>query len=185
MFALIGGGCRSGKSAFALERARALGARRTFLATGQAFDDEMRARIARHRAERADDFVTVEAPVELAAALAGLDAAATDVVVVDCLTLWLSNLLLADLDDAHILAATDTLARVLATCRFHVLLVTNEVGMGVVPESALGRRFRDLTGFAHQRLAAVADEIYAAMLGCVVRLRPAPLVLVAPAEPRP
>ena len=85
MFALIGGGCRSGKSAFALTRAHELGAhggRRTFVATGQAFDDEMRARIARHRAEREDDFVTVEAPVELTAALEAIDADATDVVVV-------------------------------------------------------------------------------------------------------
>ena len=175
---LVGGGCRSGKSAFALRRARALGERperRVFLATGQAFDDEMRARIAAHRAERGDDFVTREAPTALVEAIAALDPARVDVVLVDCLTLWLSNLLLADWSEARIRAEIDRLVEVSAARRVHILLVTNEVGMGVVPESALGRRFRDLAGIAHQRLAAVADEIHAALLGCVLRLHPGPV----------
>ncbi len=186
---LVGGGCRSGKSAFALDLARRLGPRRVFLATGQAFDDEMRARIATHRVERgADDFETVEEPVALVETLAALrerGAAAPHVVLVDCLTLWLSNLLLADLPDARIHAEIDRLVALLAVPgrRFDVLLVTSEVGLGVVPESALGRRFRDLAGRAHQRLAAAADEIYAALLGCVLRLRPTPLELVAPRAP--
>jgi adenosylcobinamide kinase/adenosylcobinamide-phosphate guanylyltransferase len=177
---LVGGGCRSGKSTFALARTKALGERRVFLATGQAFDDEMRARIDRHRDERGDSFATVEAPVELAGALAAIDPRRTDAVLVDCLTLWLSNLMLAERADADILAEVDRLVDVLTPRRFHVVLVTNEVGMGVVPESALGRRFRDLAGFTHQRVAAAADEIYAAMLGCVLRLRPGPVDLVAP-----
>jgi adenosylcobinamide kinase/adenosylcobinamide-phosphate guanylyltransferase len=178
---LVGGGCRSGKSTFALARARALGARRVFLATGQAFDGEMRARIAAHRDERGDDFITVEEPVALVGQLARLGAAASaDAVLVDCLTLWLSNLMLADWSDTRIRAEIERLVAELSRRRVGTVLVTNEVGMGVVPESALGRRFRDLAGFAHQRLAAAADEVYAAMLGCVLRLRPGPVEMVAP-----
>jgi adenosylcobinamide kinase/adenosylcobinamide-phosphate guanylyltransferase len=172
---LVGGGVRSGKSAFALARAEVLGARRVFVATGEALDGEMEARITRHRAERGRRFATVEAPVELAAALGDIDDA--DVVVVDCLTLWLSNLLVRDEPAARVLARIDELAAVLVRRRFHAVLVTNEVGMGVVPPSPLGRAFRDLAGVAHQRLAACADELHLAILGTVVRLRPAPIAL--------
>ncbi len=175
---LVGGGCRSGKSSFALRRARELAPapeRRVFLATGQAFDDEMRARIAIHRADRGGDFVTFEEPVRVVETIAALDPARTDAVLVDCLTLWLSNLLLADATDAAILADVDRLVTAAAERRVSTILVTNEVGMGVVPESALGRRFRDLAGFAHQRLAAAADEVYAAIMGCVLRVHPGPV----------
>lgn len=169
---VVGGGVRSGKSAFALARAEELGARRIFVATGEALDAEMDDRIARHRAERGDRFATVEAPVELPATLAGLDA---DVVLVDCLTLWLSNLLVRDEPPARILARIDELVAALARRRFHAIVVTNEVGMGVVPPSPLGRAFRDLAGTAHQRLAACADELHFAVLGTVLRLRPSPI----------
>ena len=170
---LVGGGVRSGKSAFALALARRLGQRRTFVATAQALDDEMRTRIATHAQERGSDFETVEAPLELSAALRGVTA--TDVVVVDCLTLWLSNLLLRGDTQGDIEAAVEELARVVDARRFHCVLVTNEVGMGVVPESALGRAFRDVTGRAHQRLSRVADEIYFAVLGTMLRIRPEPV----------
>jgi adenosylcobinamide kinase / adenosylcobinamide-phosphate guanylyltransferase len=174
---LIGGGVRSGKSAFALAMARQLGARRAFVATAQPFDDEMRQRIAAHRTEREDDFATVEAPLELVGALAALAAAPPDVVVVDCLTLWLSNLLLRGDSPEAIALEVSRLAEVLSTSPFHAILVTNEVGMGVVPESALGRAFRDVAGRAHQALARRADRIYLAALGCILRLRPAPITL--------
>jgi adenosylcobinamide kinase/adenosylcobinamide-phosphate guanylyltransferase len=167
---LVGGGARSGKSRFALGYARHLGARRTFVATAQGLDDEMRARIASHRLERGNAFITLEAPVELPGALAELE---TDVVVVDCLTLWLSNLLLAGVPDLD--ERVEALTAVLARRRFHALVVSNEVGMGVVPETALGRIFRDLTGRAHQRLARAADEVYLAAMGLVLRLHPAPV----------
>jgi adenosylcobinamide kinase/adenosylcobinamide-phosphate guanylyltransferase len=170
---LIGGGVRSGKSRFALAYARRLGARRVFLATAQAFDEEMRARIDRHREERAQGFLTIEEPVALPEALGGC--AATEVVVVDCLTLWLSNLLCAPLAPEEILRRVDELVRVAAARAAPTLVVTNEVGMGIVPETPLGRAFRDLAGTAHQRLAAAADEIYAALLGTILRLHPAPL----------
>jgi adenosylcobinamide kinase/adenosylcobinamide-phosphate guanylyltransferase len=173
--ALVGGGARSGKSAFALARARAFGPRRTFVATAQALDREMRERIARHIEERGGSFETVEAPFELSAAVASLRD--VDAVVIDCLTLWLSNLLVRGDGPDRIEDQVDALVRTLVQAPFHVVLVTNEVGMGVVPESALGRVFRDLAGRTHQRIAARADEIYAAMLGCIVRLRPAPVAL--------
>lgn len=171
----MGGGVRSGKSTFALARARSLGTRRAFIATAQAFDDEMRDRIARHRDERGSEFRTIEAPLEVAEAVSTL--ADIDVVVIDCLTLWLSNLLMRELATEQILARADALVAELARRRFHAIVVTNEVGMGIVPETPLGRAFRDLAGMIHQRVAREADEIDVAILGTVLRLKPAPIQL--------
>ena len=179
---LIGGGVRSGKSAFALSRARALGARRLFLATARAYDAEMEDRIARHRAERVGEFETREVPVALPEALGALGG--WDVAVVDCLTLWLSNLLLDDLGAAEIEERVEALSGALRIAPCPVVLVTNEVGMGVHPETELGRLFRDLAGRTHQRLARVADELHLAVLGTVLRLRPGPVEVVTPGEPQ-
>lgn len=191
LFVLVGGGARSGKSRLALARARALGARRLFVATADAReaeahgDAEMLARIARHRAERAqasqpdhDGFDTLEEPLALPEALAAVDPAAHDVVLVDCLTLWLSNLLCAGatLDDA--LGAVERLRGALARRRVPVVLVTNEVGLGLVPETPLGRAFRDAAGIAHQRLAADADEVHVGVMGLMLRVRPEPVTVV-------
>lgn len=173
---LVGGGVRSGKSAFALARARELGARRAFVATAHAFDDEMRARIDRHVAERGDAFATIEAPLAVPEAIDALRD--VDVAVVDCLTLWLSNLLLRGDGEDAIATAVGSLVNRARAAPCPVVLVTNEVGMGIVPESPLGRTFRDVSGRAHQRVAARADELYFAMMGCIVRLRPAPIELV-------
>jgi adenosylcobinamide kinase / adenosylcobinamide-phosphate guanylyltransferase len=170
---LVGGGARSGKSRFALARAWSLGQRRLFLATAEAGDDEMRSRIARHRTERGDAFDTVEAPLAVAETIAA--DRAHDVILVDCLTLWLSNLLLRGLDEDAVAARVAALVEVLGRRQAHVVVVTNEVGMGLVPETPLGRAFRDVTGLAHQRLAAAADETYCAMMGVVLRLRPGPV----------
>jgi adenosylcobinamide kinase/adenosylcobinamide-phosphate guanylyltransferase len=171
--ALVGGGARSGKSAFALAHAERMGPRRAFLATAEALDEEMRGRIARHREERGAAFVTIEEPRDLPGALMRLEA--FDVVVIDCLTLWLSNLLVAGLGPEAIERRVEALAGALAARQGAVVLVTNEVGMGIVPETPLGRAFRDLAGKAHQRLAALADEIYLAALGVVLRVHPAPV----------
>jgi len=173
---LIGGGVRSGKSAFAVTHAKTLGPRRHFIATAavRADDAEMCARIAAHRRERGDAFETLEVPLELAAALQTLKD--SDVVVVDCLTLWLSNLLLAGATQREIGQRVEDLVQVLHAPPCHVLLVTNEVGMGVVPESALGRAFRDVTGRAHQALGASAHEIYFAVLGQMLRIKPGPII---------
>jgi adenosylcobinamide kinase/adenosylcobinamide-phosphate guanylyltransferase len=182
---LVGGGARSGKSAYAVRRALSLGPRRVFVATAEAFDEEMRARIDAHVAERGEDFATVEAPRDLDAAIERLCAARepVDVVVIDCLTLWLSNLLLAEVAVPEIERRVDGLAHTLAGAPFPALLVTNEVGFGLVPETPLGRLFRDVTGRAHQRLSRAAGEVYLAALGCVLRIKPSPVVLADEASP--
>lgn len=167
---LVGGGTRSGKSAFALSLARRLGERRLFLATAQAGDEEMTARIARHRRERGDDFVTLEASLEVPEAIRRIRD--RDVVVVDCLTLWLANLLLGGQEPEAILARVDQLVDALAVRAVHAVVVTNEVGMGIVPESALGRTFRDVAGTSHQKLSRAADEVYVALLGTMLRIKP-------------
>jgi adenosylcobinamide kinase / adenosylcobinamide-phosphate guanylyltransferase len=169
---LVGGGVRSGKSALALQLAHRLGKRRAFIATATAVDDEMKLRIERHQRERQDEFMTVEEPLNLASALDALTA--PDVVVIDCLTLWLSNLLLHQESVEAILARADDLVRVLEKRRFHVVLVTNEVGMSVHPPTPIGRTFVEITGWTHQRVASVADEIYLAVLGTTLKIKPAP-----------
>jgi adenosylcobinamide kinase/adenosylcobinamide-phosphate guanylyltransferase len=167
---LIGGGVRSGKSRFAVDLARRLGERRAFVATARPSDDEMKARIEQHRRDRQDAFVTFEAPLALADALASLDD--YDVVVVDCLTIWLSNLLQREDSVETILEQVDGVVGALQRRRFHAVLVTNEVGMSVHPPTPLGRAFVEICGRAHQRVARAADEVYLAVLGTVVRIRP-------------
>jgi adenosylcobinamide kinase/adenosylcobinamide-phosphate guanylyltransferase len=177
---LIGGGARSGKSALALSLARRRGSRRLFLATAQAHDAEMAERVSRHRRERGKDFVTFEEPRALGDVLrAQVD---FDVVVLDCLTLWLSNLLLDGLDAESVLGRVDELVATLRSRSGHAIVITNEVGMGIVPDNALARAFRDLAGAAHQRLSAAADEIYLALIGTVLRIKP-DLALVNVHEP--
>jgi adenosylcobinamide kinase/adenosylcobinamide-phosphate guanylyltransferase len=178
---LVGGGARSGKSGFALQLARGLGVRRTFIATAEALDMEMTDRISRHRAERGGAFETVEEPLALVEAL---DAAArADVILVDCLTLWVANLLGRDRQPADIAGAFEGLEAALDRRRCHVILVSNEVGMGLVPDTAIGRVFRDLIGGLHQRLVAYADEVCVAVMGMVLRLRPGPVEVVWPLKP--
>src|ERR1700712_3277568 len=139
---LVGGGVRCGKSAFALEIANELGPRRVFIATAQAFDDEMAERIRAHKLERGVEWKTLEEPLDLPEAVRGATRQA-DVVVIDCLTLWLSNLILRDDTDQAVAQQLEALAQVLRHRSCHVVMVSNEVGMGLVPETALGRRFRD------------------------------------------
>lgn len=165
---LIGGGSRSGKSRFALEYARRHTAPLAFVATAEAHDDEMRARIAAHQAERTSQFETVEEPIHVTRALreAGDRYGA---IVVDCLTLWLSNLMFSNVDDIH--AETSTLLRAAVESPAAVLLVTNEVGCGIVPENALARQFRDLAGAMNQKAAAAASEAYWMMFGVPMRIK--------------
>ncbi|MET0309511.1 MAG: bifunctional adenosylcobinamide kinase/adenosylcobinamide-phosphate guanylyltransferase [Sphingomonas sp.] len=161
------GGARSGKSRHAQARAEAHDGELVFLATAQAFDDEMRDRIARHRADRGPRWRTVEAPLDLASTLAA-EADPARVVLVDCLTLWTSNLLLADRD---IVAATEELVAALGEARGPVILVANEVGLGIVPDNALARRFRDAAGTLNQAVARAADEALFLAAGLPMRLK--------------
>jgi adenosylcobinamide kinase/adenosylcobinamide-phosphate guanylyltransferase len=170
---LVGGGVRSGKSAFALFRAAQLGPRRVFVATAEALDEEMRRRVEKHQRERSAEYRTLEAPRALSATLRAIEDA--DVVVVDCLTLWLTNLLVAGQSESEIERAIEELVALLSERRRHTILVSNEVGLGIVPDNALARAFRDLTGIAHQRIGVCADEVYAGLFGQLLRLKPAPV----------
>ncbi|WP_292083199.1 MULTISPECIES: bifunctional adenosylcobinamide kinase/adenosylcobinamide-phosphate guanylyltransferase [unclassified Brevundimonas] len=154
---LVLGGARSGKSAYAQRQAEqaaaATGRPPLMIATAEAFDEEMRDRIDRHRTERGDGWRTLEAPLELPAALR--DLSAEDIAVVDCLTLWLSNQMLADRD---VSAAVNELALAFSACPAALWVVSNEVGWSLVPDNALGRRFRDEAGRLNQRIASIADS---------------------------
>lgn len=173
---LVTGGARSGKSAHALRLAEALPAPRAFIATCRPRDEEMRRRAERHRRARAGrGWRTVEEPLDLAGAVRG--AADCPAVLADCLTLWVSNLLEdaaaagRELGEDH---AAELCAPLLAAAREHpgaVILVTNEVGLGIVPESALARRFRDLAGRCNQLLAAAADEAVLTVCGLPLALK--------------
>lgn len=160
------GGARSGKSSFAEGRMTALPSPWIYIATAQALDEEMHARIAMHRAGRDTRWRTVEAPHELATALA--EAPQGTPVLVDCLTLWLTNRLLADADIASERAC---LIAALAARRAPTIVVSNEVGLGIVPDNALARRFRDEAGFLHQAVAAIAAETHLMVAGISIRAK--------------
>ena len=188
LFVLVGGGARSGKSRHARARAESLGARRLFVATaereppGGPADPELGARIARHRAERGEAFETVEEPLALPELLDRAWARAApdhDVVLVDCLTLWLSNLLCSGASEEEALGRVEALRAAIGRRRSHIVVVSNEVGMGLVPETPLGRLFRDVAGIAHQRLARDADEVHVGLLGMMLRVRPPPVVVIS------
>jgi adenosylcobinamide kinase/adenosylcobinamide-phosphate guanylyltransferase len=159
------GGARSGKSHHAETLVQAEPGPWTYIATAQGFDEEMRIRIAAHRARRSEEWVTLDAPLNLALAL---DEARQAPVLVDCLTLWLTNLLLCDYDVPD---ATDCLIDVLSTRQATTVLVSNEVGQGIVPDNALARRFRDEAGILHQRMASIADSVVFMVAGLPMRLK--------------
>jgi adenosylcobinamide kinase / adenosylcobinamide-phosphate guanylyltransferase len=164
---LVLGGARSGKSRFAEGLLAARPGRPVYLATAQAGDAEMAARIRRHRARRGDAWTTLEEPLDLPRALASAtrDNAA---VLVDCLTLWLSNLMAAD---RNVERETQALLDVLPKLQAPVVFVSNEVGLGIVPDNALARAFRDHAGFLHQAIAAAADRVYFIAAGLPLLLK--------------
>jgi len=165
------GGARSGKSRLAQCHAEAIasGANTAlfFLATAQAFDDEMQDRIARHQVDRDARWQTVECPIDLSHAIAANDGNGR-VLLVDCLTLWTSNLLLTAAD---IPAATDSLCAAVAAAQGHIILVTNEVGMGIVPDNALARQFRDAAGRVNQAVAAAAQSVRFVTAGLCLNIK--------------
>jgi adenosylcobinamide kinase/adenosylcobinamide-phosphate guanylyltransferase len=177
---LILGGARSGKTNHAITLATRLAdeqrASVVYVATAQALDDEMRHRIDRHRAQRPASWHTVEAPSQLASALTMQSSA---ILLVDCLTLWLSNALLLDFDEAAPTAPArrwdeerTSFLQWLTNCRGVVLLVSNEVGSGIVPASALARRFQDEQGRLNQEVAALCDSVTLVVAGIAVAVKP-------------
>jgi adenosylcobinamide kinase/adenosylcobinamide-phosphate guanylyltransferase len=164
---LIGGGSRSGKSRYALDYARRIGGPAAFIATAETLDDEMSARARAHRSDRGDTFTTVEEPVELERALADTCQRFRSVVV-DCLTLWISNLMLRGIEPSR---AARSALEFAAASPAAVIFVTNEVGCGIVPENELARRFRDEAGAINQQAAASAHEVYWMVFGIPVRVK--------------
>jgi len=165
------GGCRSGKSRQALETAEGMpGDHKTFIATCIPRDAEMKQRVEQHQKERGRIWRTVEAPVHLPQAIVEQSRPA-DVVLVDCLTLWISNLMLELQDDRKILACLPDLTRALRAADCSVVLVSNEVGTGIVPENQLSRRFRDLVGSTNQAIAEQADRVVWMVAGIAVGIK--------------
>ena len=161
---LVLGGARSGKSRFAESLAKTA-LRKTYIATAEAFDEEMRQRIAHHEAQRGDGWVTIEAPLDLVAALG---ACRDGFVLIDCVTVWLNNLMFHECD---VTAEVAVLCAALKETKLDVILVSNEVGLGIVPDNALARRFRDAQGLANQRIAEVATEVYFIAAGLPLALK--------------
>ena len=167
---LILGGARSGKSsrgvALCNQASLANVRQKVFIATAQAFDDEMTVRIGVHKSERDASWSLIEAPIDLANAIAGLSC--DEIVLIDCLTLWLSNLMLTEQDvDAYCAALVTTLR----ASNSSLFIVSNEVGMGLVPETVLGRRFRDAQGRLNQHIASIANVVEFVVAGLPLRLK--------------
>jgi adenosylcobinamide kinase / adenosylcobinamide-phosphate guanylyltransferase len=163
------GGAASGKSQAALDLAGQIGPR-AFVATGQALDPEMKARIEQHQATRSPDWMTAEIPTDLTSWVSK-NGHEYQSIVIDCLTLWLSNLSGHRIRDFAIFEATAKLLRAIRTTRARVVIVSNELGLGLVPATKAVRAFRDLTGRVNQQVAAEADEVYVTISGFPLRLK--------------
>ena len=164
MVTLITGGTRSGKTGYALAVTDDQ-AVRTYIATAELLDDEMRDRAIRHRRERGNRWQTIEEPFDLAPHVREL----SGVVVIDCLTIWLSNWLLRD--ESQVERQIESLCAAFRSASCHVRAITNEVGWSIVPENTLARRFRDWSGLMNQRVADVADAVYLMVCGIPTRLK--------------
>ena len=167
----ITGGARSGKSRFALKLADAIEGRKVFLATAEALDEEMKSRIETHQKERPSGWDTIEETTQLSKALIACNGQ-FDVVLIDCLTMWISNFLLNGThDESHILKEVKQLISSCRNVNGTVLVVANEVGLGIVPANRLARNFRDTAGKANQEMAAVADDVYLVIAGMSLTLK--------------
>lgn len=166
----ITGGCRSGKSRFALTLADRRFKQKVFMATCRAEDEEMQQRIKEHQEARGSDWQTVEIPTALSEAVASHSSRA-DVILIDCLTLWVSNMLAEDRSQEEILARADALTQAIDEARCSVILVSNEVGTGIVPENELARRFRDVAGQVNQKVAACVDTVVWMVAGIAVTIK--------------
>ena len=160
---LITGGARSGKSRYAEQCALEMSAKPLYVATAEAKDEEMAQRIAEHKKRRADQWRIIEEPLALAEALQA-QRGKIDCALVDCLTLWISNLLIRN-DYEYASQKVEALIETLPQLNFHLLFVTNEVGWGIVPDNPLARKFRDLAGWTNQQMAQAADEVILMVAG--------------------
>jgi adenosylcobinamide kinase / adenosylcobinamide-phosphate guanylyltransferase len=164
------GGARSGKSQFALEMARIFPGPKAYLATAQPLDEEMSDRIRRHRESRGKDWETLEEPLNIAGVL-DERGSQFDLILLDCLTLWLSNAMMAGWTEEKVLSETDRFLRAARGARSSLLIVSNEVGLGIVPDNPAARTFRDWSGWIHQKVAREADEVYFLLCGIAQRIK--------------
>ncbi len=155
---LITGGCRSGKSRFALNYANQHYSKKLYLATCQVLDEEMAQRVENHKKIRGPEWQTIEEPVEIANKIRQYGNE-VDVILLDCITLWLSNLLMRRMNDPEIMDEISRLIDTIKQSQTSLILVSNEVGMGIVPADPLSRRFRDLSGMANQKIAEVVNTV--------------------------
>jgi len=174
------GGARSGKSSFALNEASKVEGRKAYIATAEAFDEEMKERIEKHKRERGDEWDTYEEPIGIAPLVKDIHKK-YDVILIDCLTLWVSNLMHKSKQPED---EIDKLINILAGSsgsnglnglsglnRLNIFIVSNEVGMGIVPDNEMARRFRDLVGLLNQRVAEIADEVYQVTTGIPMKIK--------------
>lgn len=167
---LITGGCRSGKSRFALNYANQHFSEKLYLATCEVLDEEMARRVEHHKKMRGPEWQTVEEPVEIVDRIRQHGNVA-EVILIDCLTLWLSNLLIKWDNDLRTMEETDRLIHIIKESQTSFILVSNEVGMGIVPADPLGRRFRDLSGMMNQRMAEIMDTVIFMVSGIPIFLK--------------
>jgi adenosylcobinamide kinase/adenosylcobinamide-phosphate guanylyltransferase len=166
----ITGGARSGKSAFAEKLASELAGKRAYLATAQALDPEMAVRIEKHRKDRGIAWDTYEEPLAVAELMRKLSGR-YDVVLLDCLTLWLSNVMAHSDSDVAVITRAEDLATAIRDFNGVCIIVSNEVGLGIVPDNPLARKFRDFAGILNQRVAQAADEVYFTASGIPVKIK--------------
>lgn len=164
------GGCRSGKSSHALALAEQLPGEKRFIATCIPYDEEMQERVVNHQKGRESHWITTEAPVDLPGAIRE-QSTASGIVLADCLTLWISNLIMQDLDGEEIILAIDRLVASVQEAPGTVILVSNEVGTGIVPENKMARRFRDYAGLANQKVAAAVHRVVWMVAGIPVAVK--------------
>lgn len=164
----VTGGARSGKSSFAMAEASRINGKKAYIATAEALDEEMRQRIENHKRQRSDEWVTYEEPIKIADVIKKIEGKYS-VIVIDCLTLWLSNIMHAGL---NIKTEIEYLISSLLTLHLSSMyIVSNEVGMGIVPENEMARRFRDMAGVLNQKMAEVSDKVYMVVAGIPIKIK--------------
>jgi len=166
---LILGGAKSGKSTYALKLAQVIDKNKIYIATAQGLDDEMEQRIKKHRLDRKNSWKTIEEPTDLEKTLSKLTK--NSIILIDCLTLWISNLMMDGLRQADIIKKVKSLLKTIKQRGLSVIFVSNEVGLGIVPDNAMAREFRDIQGVVNQLVAKSSDEVYNLIAGIPGRIK--------------